>query len=163
MGTEGNERELMKRKFGRVGKPSPAMVVGIIALVFAISGVAVAGIPKSGLKLGMFQDNSRNTLAGTGVIQYAATAHNTGDVAVDQLLQYSVACELSKKATAGGYKWTGAVPPPATAFQYVDGYPNGSGYVVRIRALHATQLDNQTLSVFANCVKSRAQRGTPPS
>jgi hypothetical protein len=152
----------MKRKFGRVGKPSPAMVVGIIALVFAISGVAVAGIPKSGLKLGMFQDQSRNTLAGTGVIQYAAAAHNTGDVAEGQLLTYSVACELSKKATAGGYKWT-AAPPPATAFEYVDGYPNGSGYVVRIRATHATELDNHQLSVFANCVKSRAQRGTPPS
>jgi hypothetical protein len=153
----------MKRILGRVGIPSPAMIVAVIAVVLAVGGVAVAGIPKSGLKLGMFQDASRNSLAGTGVIQYASAVHNTGDVAEGQLLQFSVTCELSKKATAGGYKWTGAAPPPATAFQYVDGYPNGSGYVVRIRATHAMELDNQQLSVFANCVKSRAQRGTPPS
>ena len=153
----------MKRKFGRVGKPSPAMIVGIIALVFAISGVAVAGIPKSGLKLGMFQDASRNSLAGTGVIQYAAAVHNTGDVSTGDIKQYSVTCELSKKATAGGFKWTDTPPPAAGAVEYLDGYPNGSGYVVRIRVLSNTTADNKNLSVYANCVKSRAQRGTPPA
>lgn len=153
----------MKRKFGRVGRPSPAMVVGIIALVFAISGVAVAGIPKGGLKLGMFNEQARNTLAGTGVIQYAAAAHNTGDAAVDEIKTFSVKCELSKKATAGGFKWTDASPPPADAVELLDAYPNGSGFVVRIRITDATGADNKALSVFTNCVKSRAQRGTPPS
>lgn len=153
----------MKRKFGRVGKPSPAMIVGIIALVFAISGVAVAGIPKSGLKLGMFQDDSRDRLAGTGVIQYAAAAHNTGDANADEVKTFSVACELSKKATSGGFKWTGQTPPPAEAVELLDAYPTGQGFTVRIRITHDTDADNQALSVFSNCVKSRVQRGTPPS
>jgi hypothetical protein len=163
MDTERNEREAMKRMFGRVGMPRPAMIVAVVALVFAVSGIAVAGIPKSGLKLGMFQDSARNSLAGTGVIQYAAAAHNTGDAAEGDIKQFDVKCELSKKATAGGFKWTGATPPPADAVELLDAYPNGSGFVVRIRITDPALADNQALSVFANCVKSRAQRGTPPS
>jgi hypothetical protein len=154
----------MKRKFGRVGKPSPAMIISVIALVFAIGGgAAIAGIPKSGLKLGMFQQDSRDRLAGTGVIQYAAAVHNTGDVAMGEIKQFDVKCELSKKATSGGFKWTDATPPPAEAVELLDAYPNGSGFVVRIRITHDTDADNKQLSVFSNCVKSRAQRGTPPA
>jgi len=156
----------MKRKFGRVGKPSPAMIISVIALVFAIGGgAAIAGIPKSGLKLGMFQQDSRDRLAGTGVIQYAAAAHNTGDVTAPgpALRTFEVKCELSKKATSGGFKWTGNTPPEHTDYEILDAYPNGSGFVVRVYVEDASTAENQPLSVFSNCVKSRTQRGTPPS
>ena len=161
----------MKRIFGRAGKPSPAMIVGIIALVFAISGVAVAGIPKGGLKLGMFKDDSRDRLAGTGVIQYAAAAHTTpaSSPSFNTVHTFTVQCELSKKATSGGFKWTGDTPNPSD-YRLLDAYPNGGGFVVRLQLRPdqppmdggpSTAL-SKPISVYSNCVKSRTQRGTPP-
>ena len=143
----------------RLRRPSAGVVLGVIAIVVALAGTAVA----SHLRLGDFNQDSRDRLAGTGVIQYAAQGHTTGDVSSGDLKTFTVKCELSKKATAGGFKWTGATPPPAGAVELLDEYPNGSGFVVRIRITDDATADNQPLSVFSNCVKTRKQRGTPPA
>jgi len=150
----------------------PGVIIGVIALVFAITGSAVAGLPKSGLKLGMFQDDSRDRLAGTGVIQYAAASHTTPATVADfnTVHTFAVRCELSKKATSGGFKWTGQTPN-ASDYQVLDAYPNGSGFVVRLQLRPddpVTPVDegtalNKPIAVYSNCVKSRAQRGTPPT
>ena len=152
-------------------KQSPGVIIAVIALVFALTGGAIAGIPKSGLKLGMFQDSSRDRLAGTGVIQYAAANHTTPKAAgKNAVYEFAVQCELSKKATSGGFKWTGATPEKG-AFQLLDAYPTAQGFVVRLllepddadpMTPEGTALD-KPLSVYANCVKSRHQRGTPPA
>ncbi len=155
----------MKKIIRRARNTSPGVIVGVIALVVALTGSAVAGIPSGGLKLGQFKDDSRDRLAGTGVIQYAAQAHTTGAVTASPSTQpqtFAVKCELSKKATSGGFKWTGATPPADTDYKFLDAYPNGSGFVVRIYILGPTAA-NQPLSVYSNCVKSRHQRGTPPA
>ena len=146
----------MKRMF----KNSRGTILGVIAVVLALTGTAVAA--KSNLKLGMFDDTSRNTLAGTGVIQYAAQPATTGDISATTPQTFTVKCELSKKATAGGFKWTGANAPLPADYEYLDGYPNGSGYVIRLYILGPTA-EKQPLSVYSNCVKSRSQRGTPPA
>jgi hypothetical protein len=164
---DNDGREIMKRMFGKVGKPSPGVIVGVMALVLALTGSAVAGIPKSGLKLAMFKDDSRDRLAGTGVIQFAAQAQTTGAASpvpppAPTPQTFSVRCELSKKATSGGFKWTGATPPVPEDYEILDAYPNGSGFVVRMYILGPTAA-SQPLSVYSNCVKSRAQRGTPPA
>jgi hypothetical protein len=145
-------------------KQSPGAIIGVIALVFALTGSAVAGLPKGGLKLGYFKDDSRDRLAGTGVIQYAAAAHvtPTGVTDFNTVHRFEVKCELSKKATSGGFKWTGT-PPDAGDWQLVDAYPNGSGFVVRIQIAPAMTAENKPLAVYSNCVKSRVQRGTPPA
>ena len=145
-------------------KQSPGAIIGVIALVFALTGSAIAGIPESGLKLGMFKGDSRDRLAGTGVIQYAAASHvtPTGVLDFNTIHRFEVKCELSKKATSGGFKWTGT-PPNAGDWQLVDAYPNGSGFVVRIQIAPAMTAENKPLSIYSNCVKSRAQRGTPPA
>jgi hypothetical protein len=149
------------------------MVVGVLALVVALAGTAVAA---KTLKIGMFDDASRNKLAGTGVIQYAAQPHTTGAADVPptppptppdrgpapKVQQFDVKCELSKKATSGGFKWTGATPPRPEDYQLLDAYPNGGGFVVRMYIVGPTAA-NQPLTVYSNCVKSRAQRGTPPA
>jgi hypothetical protein len=153
-------------------KRSPGIILGVIAIVLALGGSAVAGIPRGGLKLGMFKDDSRDRLAGTGVIQYAAASHMT-PATVDNfntVHTFAVRCELSKKATSGGFKWT-AQTPNAGDYQVLDAYPNGSGFVVRLQLRpddpttpgvdEGTAL-NKPLAVYSNCVKSRAQRGTPP-
>jgi hypothetical protein len=144
-------------------KQSPGVILGVIALVFALTGGAIAA--KSNLKLGNFDDSSRDRLAGTGVIQYAAQQHTTptGVVDFNTVHSYSVTCELSKKATSGGFKWTGPTPPDPGDYQLVDAYPNGKGFVVRIQINPAGTAENQQLTVYSNCVKSRAQRGTPPA
>ena len=152
----------------------PGTVIAVIALVFAVTGSAVAGIPKSGLKLGMFKDDSRDRLAGTGVIQYAATQYVTPATvgSFNTVHRFEVKCELSKKATSGGFSWAGT-PPNAGDYQLVDAYPNGSGFVVRLQlrpdqpappgGLGPSTALSKPLTVYSNCVKSRAQRGTPPA
>jgi hypothetical protein len=145
----------------RLRKPSPGLLLGIVAVVLALAGTAVAA---SNLKLANFEPTSRDRLAGTGVIQYAAQSHNTGDVAAPRELRtFTVQCELAKKATSGGFKWTGANPPGPGAYEYLDSYPTGGGFVVRIYIEDATAAENQPISVYSNCVKSRKQNGTPPA
>jgi hypothetical protein len=141
-------------------KQSPAIVLSSIAVVLALAGTAVAA---SNLKLGMFDDSSRDRLAGTGVIQYAVASHTTPATVADfnTVHRYEVKCELSKKATSGGFKWTAATPD-AGDWQLVDAYPTGQGYVVRIQIQPGSSAENKPLSLYANCVKSRAQTGTPP-
>lgn len=141
--------------------PAPGTVLGVIALVVALTGTAIAA---GNLKLGMFDDSSRDRLAGTGVIQYAAASHNTPAVVAsfNTVHTYSVKCEKSKKATAGGFKWTGVTPDQAD-YKILDMYPNGSGFVVRLQLGPAGTALNKPIAVYANCVKSRAQRGAPPT
>ena len=144
----------------RFHMPSPGVILGVIAVVIALTGTAIAA---GSLTLGSFTPDSRDRLAGTGVIQFASQSYNTGDVtAPRQLKTFTVQCELAKKATAGGFKWTGNPPPPA-AYKYLDSYPNGGGFVVRLYIEDNSQAENQPLSVYANCVKSRKQNGVPPS
>ena len=150
----------MKRMISRVRQAGAGTVLGIVAIVLALTGTAFA----THLSLGDFNSSSRDRLAGTGVIQYAAQQHNTGDVSAPRELKtFDVKCELSKKATSGGFKWTGANPPGPGAYEYLDSYPNGGGFVVRIYIEDASAAENQALSVYSNCVKSRKQRGTPPA
>jgi hypothetical protein len=148
----------MKKRFRM---PRPGLVLGIIAVVVALTGTAMAA---GGLTLGSFTPDSRDRLAGTGVIQFANQSYNTGtSTSFDQVKSYSVQCELSKKATAGGFKWTSNTPPKPADFQILDMYPNGGGFVVRLYVKQASTAENQPLSVYANCVKSRKQNGSPPS
>jgi hypothetical protein len=148
----------MKKRFRM---PRPGVVLGVIAVILALAGTAVAA---SNLRLADFEPTSRDRLAGTGVIQYASQAHNTGDVAAPRELKtFAVQCELAKKATAGGFKWTGANPPAPGAYKYLDSYPTGGGFVVRIYIEDGSTAENQPISVFSNCVKSRKQNGVPPS
>jgi hypothetical protein len=142
----------------RLKRPSPGLIVGVIAVVLAVVGTAVAA---SNLRLADFEPTSRDRLAGTGVIQFAAQTTNTGAVNAATPKTFTVKCELAKKATAGGFKWTGT-PPAPTDYELLDAYPNGSGFVVRLYILGPTAA-NQNLAVYSNCVKSRKQNGTPPS
>jgi hypothetical protein len=160
-GSSGNASETKGRKMKRFRMPSPGVVLGIVAVVLALAGTAVAA---SNLKLANFEPSSRDRLAGTGVIQYAAQGYNTGTVtSFDEVKTFSVQCELAKKATSGGFKWTGSTPPKQGDFQVLDQYPNGGGYVVRMYIKPAGTAENQALSVYSNCVKSRKQNGAPPT
>ena len=142
-------------RIAKYGRRNLGVMLGVFALVVALTGTAaVAGIPGK-LKLGNFNQSSRDRLAGTGVIQYAAQTHTVADNGYATLQTFTVNCEKKKKATAGGYK----IAPTGAAFwwQFKDSYPTGSGFKVRLWTTTASQIQ-----VYANCVKSRKQRGTPP-
>ena len=145
--------------------PSPGVLLGVIAVVLALAGTAIA---QGTLRLADFEPSSRDRLAGTGVVQYAAQSHNTGDVSgVRDLKTFSVQCAAEKKATSGGFKWTGSNPPGPDGYEFLDSYPTGGGFTVRIYIENGLapggSAENQPLSVYSNCVKSRKQDGTPPS
>jgi hypothetical protein len=160
---ERKRKDNMKRILGKVA--SPGTLLGVIAIVIALTGTAFAA-----LKLGQFNASSRDRLAGTGVIQYASASFTTpASVAeFNTIHRYEVKCELSKKATSGGFKWT-STPPNEGDYQLVDAYPTGQGFVVRLQVNPGTpptdtsSAENKPLAVYANCVKSRKQRGTPPA
>jgi hypothetical protein len=146
-------------------------VLGVIAVVLALTGTAIAA--KQNLKLAFFEPTSRDRLAGTGVIQYAANnvATPTTSASFNTVHTFSVRCAAAKKATAGGFKWTGQVPN-ANDYQLLDAYPNGGGFVVRLQlrpddpttpAVNEGSALNKPLAVYANCVKSRRQDGNPPA
>ncbi len=145
----------------RFRMPSPGLLLGIVAVVLALAGTAVAA---GNLKLADFEGSSRDRLAGTGVIQYAAQPYDTGtSTSFDEVKTFSVKCELAKKATSGGFKWTDATPPKQGDFQILDQYPNGGGYVVRMYIKPGGTAEHQHLAVYSNCVKSRQQNGVPPA
>jgi hypothetical protein len=143
----------------RFRMPKPGFLLGVIAVVLAVAGTAVAA---GQLSIGQFDSSSRDRLAGTGVIQYAAQPADTGPADMNTPKTFKVQCELSKKATSGGFKWTGNNPPKPADYEYLDSYPNGGGFVVRLYIQGPTAA-NQPITVFSNCVKSRKQNGTPPS
>jgi len=168
----------MKSIIQRFTKYGPVKIIAMIVLgAVLVTGTAVAAPSLKNLKLGFFNDDSRDRLAGTGVIQYAAANFTTpaSSPTFNTVHTYAVQCELSKKATSGGFKWTGATPNPSD-YRVLDSYPNGGGFVVRLQlrpTLPANPMEpslggpstalNKPLSVYANCVKSRVQRGTPPA
>ncbi len=65
----------MRRSIRRLKMPRPGTMLGVVAVVLALGGTAIAA---STLKLGQFDKSSRDRLAGTGVIQYASQTHNVG-------------------------------------------------------------------------------------
>ena len=145
-------------------------VLGVIAVVLALTGTAIAA---SNLRLADFEPSSRDRLAGTGVIQFASAnlATPATTPSFNTVHTFSVKCAAAKKATAGGYKWTGQIPDPAD-YRLLDAYPNGGGFVVRLQlrpddpttlAVNEGSGLNKPIAVYANCVKSRRQDGTPPS
>jgi hypothetical protein len=145
-------------------------MLGVIAIVLAVAGTAVAA---SNLRLADFETSSRDRLAGTGVIQFAAANLTTPATtpSFNSVHTFTVKCELSKKATSGGFKWTGQTPDAAD-YRLLDAYPNGGGFVVRLQlrpddpatpGVNEGTALNKPISVYSNCVKSRTQNGTPPS
>lgn len=152
---DSHDNKRLDETMKRIPKPRPGTILGVIAVVIALTGTAVAS---GQLTLSNFTSQSRDTLAGTGVIQYAQQTFTTGGMSNAAPQTFMVNCELSKKATAGGFKW--ATPPNPNSYNYLDGHPTGGGYQVRIYVTGQDAVGKQ-LTVNANCVKSRAQRGTP--
>ena len=146
----------------RIRMPSPAVIIAVIALVFALTGTAVGA--KKLLGLGKFRDGVKDKTVGVGKLRYVtttATADNTSTPASPKVLVAT--CPGNFEAIGGGIKLTNADPPPGGPGDVIhDSYPTTSGWTGRVStaALPATP---STFTTTAICARSRAIQGAPPT
>src|SRR6266511_1547496 len=148
-----NERSPMRGKF-RIPRPGAAIIISVIALVFALAGGAVAA---KKLSLGALSDGAKNKTVGVGKLTYVTTTINVPPTPGTGTQAVSASCPSGLKAIGGGIK-LGTVTVPASYF-INDGYLTTTGY--------AGHVDNNstasTATVVVACASSRAVTGTPPT
>jgi hypothetical protein len=146
----------MKRILSR--RPSPAMIIAIVALIAALAGTAVAGG-------GFLTKKKFKKSAVRGPVQYittnASVPNATGN---DSYQAVSATCPAGTKVVGGGIK----IPdfPPGDGDVYADdSYPTATGW-----AGHVSNFDNDSPTPFgttatttAICVTVKSSVGAPPS
>jgi hypothetical protein len=138
----------------RIGRPSPATIIAVVALVFALTGTAVGA--KKLLGLGAFKDGVKNKTVGVGKLTYV-TSTTTDDNADPAPKVVVATCPGNFEAIGGGIKSSDPLNDPI-----LDSYPTTSGWTghVSSAALPATPT---TFTTTAICARSRAITGAPPS
>jgi hypothetical protein len=143
-------RKLIRRR------PSAALIVGVIALVMAMTGGAIAA---KQIKLGALTDGAKNKTVGVGKLTYVTTTTNvptnTQNVAV------SATCPSGLRVIGGGIKLP---EPPGNGDDdefLMDSYPTTSGWKGRVA--NYDSLSGTTATTTAICAPSRVVTGAPPS
>ncbi len=135
----------MRRTRGLIHKPSPAMIVAIIALIVAMTGTAVAA---KKLGLGALNGKAKDKTVGVGKLYYATNSQTV----TSALTTLSVTCPKGTKPIGGGVHPTNM----ATAYFVVDSYPTANGWTA-----HALTNANQTMITNVICAVSRKVIGSP--
>ena len=142
----------------RIHRPSPALVIAVLALFVALSGSAVAAgiVPLASLA------NNAKKLQGKTAVQVAALApakpatSAAGLVAVksapwslggDQENTFTVACDAGQKASGGGYDNPSGV---ALAF---DSKPGSDGASWSVDEANLSSSAGASGNVYVVCVK----------
>jgi hypothetical protein len=139
----------MRGKF-RIRRPSAAIVISVIALVFALAGGAVAA---KKLSLGALSDGAKNKTVGVGKLTYVTTTvtdPNGGD-GVDAVAN----CPAGLKVIGGGIKAT-----DGDVDFIADSYPTTTGWKGHVFTGGPVP---HTFTTTAICANSRAVTGAPPS
>lgn len=143
-------RKLMRRR------PSPAMLVAVIALVFALGGTAVAA---KKLGLSALSNGAKNKTVGVGKLTYVTTT--TPDVSdgfgPNASATASAQCPAGLKVIGGGIK--GEDPDSDFIF---DSYPTATGWSGRVFA-NGPGGTTRTFTTTAICAASQVVTGAPPS
>jgi hypothetical protein len=139
----------MRGKF-RIPRPSAAIIIAVIALVFALGGGAIAA---KKLSLGALSGNAKNKTVGVGKLTYVNTTTNA--VQPNQRVN-PAACPAGFNVIGGGIRVSN--PSDVTSF-VVDSYPTSIGWDGHVFFTNA----NQTATTTAICAKSRAITGAPPN
>ena len=136
--------------------PSPAMIVAVIALVFALAGTAVGA--KKLLGLGAFKDGVKDKTVGVGKLKYVTSETKVDNTMPDKVVVAT--CPSNYEPVGGGIKAPDPTGP--TTESILDSYPTSSGWTghVNTDALPANQV---TFTTIVACVRSRAITGTPPT
>lgn len=141
----------------RIPRPGAAMVIAVIALVFALAGGAVAA---KKLSLGALSYNAKNKTVGVGKLIYVQNTQsvNTNPPPVQTNGRTITAlCPQGTTVLGGGAKT--ATPASMSNFSEFQSYPAATGWtaVVFVDGPPAEQV-----TVTAICARSRAVVGSPP-
>lgn len=143
------------RRMLKSARPSPAMVVGIVALVLAVSGSAIGATKLIGL--GAFKDGLKDKTVGVGKLHYVTKTEAVASTPTDGKT-INAACPSGFKPIGGAVKTD--KPANTSNYSVFQQYPTTTGWTAVIRQPNAT---SEQISVIAICAKSRVITGTPPS
>jgi hypothetical protein len=141
-------RKLIRRR------PSAALIVGIIALVLAMSGGAIAA---KQIKLGGLTDGAKNKTVGVGKLTYVSTTTPIPPGTPSEVLvPVSATCPAGLKPIGGGIKRGANV----IQFSVADSYPTATGWAGTVEN---ESTNNQSATTVVACAPSRVVTGAPPS
>ena len=144
----------MKRFIRR--RPSPAMIVAVIALVAALGGTAVAA---GTIKLGALTNGAKNKTVGVGKLTYVSTqqTYNTSPNP-DDGYKLTANCPSGLHPLGGGTKLVSPNYDNSNYFLITD-YLSSTGFTAQFFAGSSGQAD--VVQVTVACGVSRAVTGSP--
>jgi hypothetical protein len=143
-------------------RPSPAMIIAVVALVAALSGTAVAA---KKLSLGALSPGAKKKTVGVGKLTYVTTTKTIpGGGSPDGInIPVSAACPTGTHVIGGGIKVPEPAPGPSNDDIYIaDSYPTTTGWAGRVDN-YASATFPATATTTAICGVSQAVTGTPPA
>jgi hypothetical protein len=152
----------MKEKVKSLRRPSPAMVIAIVALVVAFTGTAIAG---SKLGLGALSPSAKKKTVGVGKLTYVSTTKTIpgGGSPTGINVPVSATCPAGTHVIGGGIKVPEPAPGPNNDDIFIhDSYPTATGWAGRV-ANYASATLPATATTTAICAVSQAVTGAPPS
>jgi hypothetical protein len=142
-------------------RPSPAMIIAIVALIAALAGTAVAGgpfLPKR--KFSNFKKN----VAVKGPITYVnqtQNVNNNNSPPPPTGVNITAACPTGMFPVGGGAKTSSS--SQQSTFSAEDSYPSsGNGWTAKVFAGEQPSGNAESVTVTAICERGKAS-GTPPS
>jgi hypothetical protein len=141
----------MKKVLGR--RPSPAMIIAVIALVAALGGTAIAGG-------GFLTKKKFQNQAVRGPLTYVTTTtQDTNDGFTSTSFKTATAtCPPGTHVVGGGIK--GEFPEDDFVF---DSYPTTTGWSGRVFANHGSTGTTSTFITTAICATVKTISGAPPA
>ena len=144
------------RKFLR-RRPSPAMIVSVLALILALAGTAV-GAKKLGLN--SLSPSAKKKTVGVGKLTYVTAQQTyTGSNPPEGYL-LTATCPRGTHVLGGGTKVASGYAPNFT-FSLIESYLNANGFTARFYAGDTGVAD--AVAVTASCGVSQAVTGSPPA
>jgi hypothetical protein len=150
----------MKRFIRR--RPSPAMIVAVIALVAALAGTAVAA---GGISVSDFTKKTKQKTVGVGKLTYVVTTKTIpGGGNPDGInVPVSATCPSGLHVIGGGIKVPEPASPPNNDDIFLaDSYPTATGWAGRVDN-YASASNPATATTTAICAASPKVTGAPPS
>jgi hypothetical protein len=146
----------MKRILSR--RPSPAVIIAIVALIAALTGTAVAGG-------GFLTTKKFKKQAVRGPVQYVTTTATVpnGQASGSSYVAVSATCPGGTKVIGGGIKVPDN-PSDLDGDVYADdSYPTASGWAGHVSNFDSDPGFTTTATTTAICVTVKSSTGTLPS
>jgi hypothetical protein len=148
----------MKRFRRMANKPSPAMIVAIIALVVALTGTAVAA---KKLSLKAFKNGTKNKTVGVGKLTYVVTSTSVppSPPALEATEVTPAVCPSGTRVIGGGIRTTG--PQHVERFAFVlRSHPTANGWGGAVLSAGSSPITREAITT-AMCAVSRKVTGAP--